>query len=595
MVVAKCGLAGAANRLAFLCTLISLPSPAAAQQEPAPPVGAAVPNLPSRPEVEQPAEPTQRPAPQISVNSEGALAEEPCSLSAYDIRVKLQRIEFAAPGGRPVNPVLAPLLHGLQADETGDQPINVVCRIRDRVNAALAEAGYVARVQVPSQELQNGTLNLVIIAGKLVEIHLRGDVGRMESTLRERLERIKSLDPFNKDEAVRILLLANDIPGLRVQMALRNAGGEPGALIGEVTAEAQTAQLLFNVQNYGSRQLGREIATLRGEFYGLTGLADRTYISLSNSLQWRETHIGQFGHDLALTDSGLRLGGRLTYAQSEPDLGTLRLRSRSLIGGVDLAVPVVKTVDGTLNLAGGFEFLNQVTRVLTADSQLPLTRDRTRVLFGRLAGSYTRRLQDGRPLISVDGYAEFRKGIDILGSNDIGDRSGGYNPSRLDGDPMATVIKGEIQTRLALVRGVGLDTAVFGQWANHPLLNLEEFSIGNFTYGRGYDPGSNGGDRAVAARVEPRFSLGAAGPVKLEMSGFYEIVGLWNLGRLAGTEAHRTLESVGGGARFVLPGRAILEIVYAKPLQKALVNDAERQPPRVLVSLTTKLWPWGDR
>lgn len=550
---------------------------------------------PTRPEVEQPAAPAEQTAPQVSVRSDSAFAEEPCSLSTSDIRVSLREVRFEGVGGSALQPALAPLLRGLQPDEAGDQPISVVCRIRDRINAALADEGYVARVQFPPQELQDGVLQLVVVAGRIIEMRVRGDVGRFGSVIEERLARIQALDPFNKDEAVRILLQANDVPGLRLQMALRNAGGAPGDLIGEVVVEAQSAQLLFNIQNFGSRQLGREIATLRGDLYGLTGLADRTYVSLSNSLQWDETHIGQIGHDMALNDDGLRLGMRLNVARSEPDIPNLTLRSESLIAGFEFSNPLVTAIDADLTLGWGFEVLNQATRVISGDTRVPFTHDQTRVLFASLDGTYTHRRQDGVPLFSLNGNAEIRKGIDVFGASKTGEIEGGFAPSRFEGDPQATVIRGELRAQLGVLRGLSLEAQVFGQWADQPLLNLEEFSVGNFTYGRGYDPGANGGDRAIAARVEPRVSIGQIGPVRMDVSGFYDVARIWNLDVSAGTEARRTLESVGGGIRFALPGRGVLDVTYAKPLVKALISDQERPRERLLVSLTVKLLPWGGR
>lgn len=539
--------------------------------------------------------------PSIEIQTDKALGRDDCALERSDIRVNLRNIGFEGAGGAPVKPELVPLLQGLQPDEAGDQPISVVCQIRDRINGALAASGFVARAQVPAQELQDGTLRLVIVAGRVVEVRVRGDMGRFGGTLENRLERIRTLDPFNKTEAIRILLLANDIPGLKVKMSLRNAGGAPGDLIADVEASATSALVLANVQNFGSRQLGREVATLRGEFYGLTGLADRTYLSVSNSLQWSEIHIGQLGHDFALNDRGMRLGARISLAQSEPDIKNLDLQSRSLIAGLELSMPVHKGLNSELGVTLGGEVLNQATRVLSSNGKIPFTHDQIRVGFVRFDGGYRKLDRSGVPLFRLDGTLELRKGFDIFGATKVGQVEDQFAPSRFEGDAEATVVRGEIMGEVIPVPNFTLAGKAFGQWANKPLLNLEEFSIGNFTYGRGYDPGANGGDRALAARFEPRLRLGKFGPIDAEVTGFYDIVHLRNLDNSAGSEASRTFHSTGGGLRFVLRDRpsgemrAIFEVGYAKPLDKALLSDLKKPTDRVLVSLTTKLWPWGSR
>lgn len=51
------------------------------------------------------------------------------------------------------------------------------------------------------------------------------------------------------------------------------------------TVAARADALPANIETYGSRQLGREIASIRGEAYGLTGLDDRTSRSFASSFR----------------------------------------------------------------------------------------------------------------------------------------------------------------------------------------------------------------------------------------------------------------------------------------------------------------------
>ena len=44
-----------------------------------------------------------------------------------------------------------------------------------------------------------------------------------------------------------------------------------------------------------------------------------------------------------------------------------------------------------------------------------------------------------------------------------------------------------------------------GQYAWKPLLSFEEFSAGNYTVGRGYDPGALLGDRGWGTQAEIRY------------------------------------------------------------------------------------------
>ncbi|MEO6092415.1 MAG: hypothetical protein ABIT04_04665 [Novosphingobium sp.] len=104
--------------------------------------------LPSREQAEPTKVPeAQPPGPAVSIEDQRALPQDDCALARSDIRVDPTAVHFeGAGGGGEISPVLRPLLQELQPGEAGDQPINVVCRIRDRVNGALAQAGYIARV-----------------------------------------------------------------------------------------------------------------------------------------------------------------------------------------------------------------------------------------------------------------------------------------------------------------------------------------------------------------------------------------------------------------------------------------------------------------
>lgn len=525
--------------------------------------------------------------PSVRVDTSGAIAQTPCALADSDIRVNLTGVTLERPDGTPLPAELQTLLAGVDADAHGEQSIAVVCRVRDRVNERLSDAGYVALAQIPAQQITDGTLRIQVVTARITEVRIVGEPGPFRGQLEAAVEKIRQLDPLNRNDAVRLLLLTGDIPGLDVNLTLASANGAPGDVIGTLGVTAKRFALMANVQNYGSRQLGRWIGSIRGEAYGLTGLADRTYLGFSNSFDWKEVRVLQAGHDFAVTDSGLRMGLRGSLAFSRPDIEDLDLRSRSVIAGVDFAYPLVRTVEQTVVATGGFEMLEQRARFHSNGNKLPFTLDKLRVLFARLDGDF-RFANGNREYLRARGVLELRKGIDVLDATKEGVVSPKGAPSRLFGNPTATVVKGEIDLQVKPGGPFQLDLGGFGQWANDPLLNLEEFSLGNFTHGRGYDPGSNGGDRAFGFTIEPRVKL----PVpnfNVDVSAFYDWVRVENLDQ--GTvDPKRTLRSVGGGVRFVLPQSLVVEMTYAHPLDKVLPTDEKKPSDRFLVSVTAKLF-----
>jgi hemolysin activation/secretion protein len=125
------------------------------------------------------------------------------------------------------------------------------------------------------------------------------------------------------------------------------------------------------------------------------------------------------------------------------------------------------------------------------------------------------------------------------------------------------------------------------------LLSFEEFSAGNYTAGRGYDPGSLLGDMGFGTQAEIRYGsripLSARRPA-VEGYIFWDHALVRNRGGSFIIAGKEHLNSVGGGAR-VNWDRFVLDAGLAVPLTR--VGPLNQRPdPRVLVSLTSRLWPW---
>lgn len=567
--------------LAVVTSLLAAdPGPAVAQPQVAPPPP------PSREEIERSNVPQQPRPPRARVEAGNAIPVQPCPLRDSDVRANITAIDFTGPDGEALPPVIRTLLAGVQVPQ-GERPISVVCDIRDDATARLRRQGYIAAVQIPQQRIQSGQLRLEVVTGHIVDIHMRGDAPPFRSELAARAEQLKALNPFNQFEAERILLLASDIPGVEVRLTLAPARTKPGELIGELSVFYQPFRLLANVNNFGSRALGRYTAYARGEFYGLTGASDMTYIAASTTTDLDEQQVVQAGHVMGLGHDGATLGAHLAYAWSRPDLqdvdphNVLDLRSRSLIGRLEATMPLIRTRRTATTLRGGLELLQQRTN----SSFGLITDDKLRVAFLRAESTFREPLIRGGEAYSLHWGAELRKGLDIL------DASHRYSllASRAEGDPDAFVLRGDLGgvARLPSVFSIAADAEA--QWSNHPLLAFEQYSVGNYTIGRGYDPGSITADRAIAIRPELRAQVLQTRRTTLQLFGFYDNIWLWNLDRFS-TDHGRHVASVGAGARAAIAPNFLIEATYAKPLDRLSFNGP-KPPARFLISLTTLFSP----
>ncbi len=553
-------------------------------------------SAPTREEVNPVPPPREAEPGKVSVDSSNAFARGPCPLDTSDLRTTIPSIQFGGSGGKPIAPELLPILATVRAP-AGEQPVRVVCDIRDAANAALRAARYVATVQIPAQRLDGGPLQLEVVTAHIVETRVRGNAGPYEGLIEQRIAALQSYDPLNEAQAERLLLLADDIPGLDVRLSLQPAGGAPGEVIGELTVDYHPYGLVVNAQNYNSRQLGRETVYARAELYGLTGLGDLTYLAGSTTVDFDEQKIVQVGHEMLIDQSGTSLALRATYADSRPTLPSLDLRTKSWILNTELTQPLLRSVNDNYYLGVGFERIDQRTDLGGAGGSAALNLDRISTIYLRLAGNSRRLHRDGTEATALSGFAEFRKGIDVFNNTKTGViTKDGYAPSRFEGDARAWVIRGQLDGKIGIGPIFELFGSGRGQWTNQPLLNYDEFSIGNLTVGRGYDPGANTGDKAYGLTGEVRVNLPTGPRVAMQVFGFYDHVRLFNLDT-GSTERDRKIASYGGGVRLTLSGIARLDVTYAHPLDPPLLTGATAKVPkdRLLISLTAQLVPFGGR
>lgn len=545
--------------------------------------------FPTREQVQAPVPQTAPPPSQINVEGSRAFRETRCAFEHSAQKVKVDRVRFTGVERGALHPQIASVLSRISAPAEV-QPLSVICDLRDTANQALRDAGFIASVQIPPQQIDSGEVSLVVITARLIDIKVVGQPNPYTGLIASRAERLRNMDPFNQADAERILLLAGDVPGLDVQLSLSPAGTVPGEVVGSLSVVYSPFNVVANVQNYGSERLGRETGFARLEVFGLTGLADVTYVAGSTTFDFDEQQVVQAGHSFGFGADGTRLQGDFTYAWSQPDLGALDIRSRSMVASVALTSPVVRGATRNVTVSAGLDVIEQKTRLFFGDTPLPLNRDKLRVAFARIQGSVV----DPDP--KGYGYAlsaglELRRGLDIFGATQRGAISEGYTPSKLDGDPEATVARFDLDAQAGLGSLFSLSSSVRAQRASDPLLNFEEFSVGSFTVGRGYDPGANGGDSAFAARNELRMHAFRDRRVAAELYGFYDYAWLWNLDRRDRSEEKRVLRSAGIGARVSLPPNLLLDVSYAHPFDRALTEDDRRPSDRLLLSLTAQFAP----
>jgi len=584
------GWPGRAVRGLGLAIAVSLGTPALAQV------------APTREEIQRPP-PDRLEPPAARLTVEGGVERAPCALDRpeyQNIRFTVTGAEFADLRGaqaQDLRPAYAPFIGQ-------EHPVAIVCEIRDRAATILREMGYIAAVEVPEQRIADGTIRFQVLMAKLVGLRVRGNAGRSERTIAGYLERLTEQEVFNRYEAERYLLLAGDLPGFDVRLALRSAGAARGEVIGEVIVVRRAVQADLTVQNLGSRELGRWGALLRGQLFGLTGLGDRTSIALFSTADTAEQQTVQVAHDFRLGSEGLAFAGQLTYAWASPSLGLpgVEIDSTTLFATLEASYPFIRRQRQSLRGSIGLDLVDQDIDF----NGLALNRDRMRIAFARLdfdalglaAGNPAYTLAEPRWRLSAT--AEARQGLGVLGASegcgpDLVNclAPGAVPPTRLEAEPEAFVLRGGLYAEFRPAPRFTLALGARGQWSSDPLLSFEEFSAGNYTAGRGYDPGTLLGDSGIGLQAELRYgSAVPRGPTDfaLEPYLFVDQAWAWNEDVLFALP-RQELTSIGAGLRAAYGGRFRLDVLLAEPLDRAPLAT-QRGDTRLLVTLTARLWPW---
>jgi len=536
---------------------------------------------------------------------EGGVERSACPLANpefADVKFTLQSVDFNGLGVVDGS-ILAPAYSGYVGQEV---PVAVVCEIRDRAATILRGAGYLAAVQVPPQTIEGGTVKFDVLLARMTSVQVRGDAGPSEKLLKQYIDRLTNEPVFNIDVAERYLLLARDIPGLDVRLSLRpvtsDTEGKPGDVIGEFNVIRTPVYVDTNIQNFGSKQVGRFGGLLRARFNGITGMGDETTISAYSTADLNEQKVLQVGHEFRVGGEGLRFGGNFTYAWTDPELpGNFDIESETLVAGIYGAYPFIRKQAQNLFGTVGFEYIDQKTDIFGARSN----EDNLSIAYARLdynaiePGSISGRngYSAFEPKWGMAGSLELRQGLSILGASKgcgpafircIGQT---VIPTRADGDPTAFVVRGQAKLDYRPTPLLAFTLKPRFQYSPDALFSYEETSGGNYTTGRGYDPGTIIGDSGYGLQTEVSYgSLIPESPdgIAWQPYVYFDLMGVWNK-NIPGDP--QKIYSAGGGIRATIGRQASLDVMAVVPLKRGPLQ-ARRDSARALMTLTIQLAPW---
>lgn len=457
------------------------------------------------------------------------------------------------------------LIAGLRDKMVGLREITAVA---EAIEALYRGEGFIlSRAFVPPQKVGDGIFRIQVVEGYVKNVLIEGGSAVVRERVAAMVERIKDSRPTRIGVMERALLLANDLPGAKVQSVLRPSD-TPGAADIVVTVEETPLQASLSATNRGSKYTGPWSAQVEVTENNALDLGEQISLGASATSQFSEQKSVNLRSALPLGTEGLIVGLDASYSRGAPgdQLKLFDTRATSYATTLRASYPVLRGRLESLFVEGSASVKASDVETLG----VPFSRDRWRTAELRLSYSELGFL-DGATAVSLG----LTRGLGLSG--------GSVAPSRLDANGHFTKFSGEVRRIQPLFDGISLSANLFGQYSLNPLLSGEEFGAGGARVGRGYDPSEITGEHGLGAALELRHDWGfeESWINGLQLYGFYDTARIWNK-QAVGGDLKQNLASTGGGLRFGFDQGISLGVEYAQPLTK-LSNQPKDKPARILI------------
>ena len=470
--------------------------------------------------------------------------------------------------------------------------VEAQCAIRSSGNLLSA-------VRVPAQTFDSDSadIELRLILGRISSVDyifdgqkipddlsaslLTGSQKRAISRVKSRFSKLLDQNYESNADLERAVLLASRVPGIAVRPTLRKSdGGAEGAIALTVDIfEFDQFHGDVTLLNYSPESLGEWGPLLQLESRSLLAGGDNLVLSAYSSLDLESQRVFRGAYSAPIGDSDWIGSIYGSYGVSEPgdDLTDIGLETESVIFGADIRYPWKVGSRFQADIYAGVEKVSQDLTVLETD----ISEDRLSVGYLGVEGYYA--------LPRVFSYydLQIRQGANVFGASNSGDT----NVSRIGANPSATVVRANLQSTTRVANGLELSTRISGQFSSDPLLAYEEFTVGNFTIGRGYEPGQLSGDSALGGAAEinfKNFDLGSGDgglDISVQPYIFGDAVQVWNEDQFS---ENRFVFSYGAGLKLEVAENVVTDVVYAQAERRVFSFSEEAPGGSILVRTSLK-------
>ena len=452
---------------------------------------------------------------------------------------------------------------------------------RSTITKLYTDQGYVSSgAYIPPQELDDGTVKIAVLEGKLAEINVSGTENLSPNYVSSRIEAAAG-KPINVDNLLAALQLLRLDPLIDNVSAELSAGIRPGTSLLDIKIqEADVFNISTSLNNSRSPSVGSNQRSIGINHGNLLGFGDQFNFEYANT---KGSDAFDFSYGLPLNAKN----GTLKFAYGnnfndviEEAFTPLDIESESRYYELSLRQPILVKPTKELALGMSLTRTESETSLQNRDFQLSRGADdngETKISAVRLFQEYVNR--NDKEVLAF--RSQFSLGVDAL------------NPTINDDDePDSTFFSWRGQSQwvrrldedfLLLLRGDA-------QMAGGSLVPLEQFRLGGVSSARGYRQDLSLGDSGLFASAELRIPVLRFKEFDglLQVAPFFDIGTVWNSGDLEISNA--TLPSLGIGLNFSMGTNFNARLDWGIPLTSVDAESGSLQEDGIYFSIDSNFF-----
>lgn len=445
--------------------------------------------------------------------------------------------------------------------------------LASRLIAHYAERGYLARIVLPPQDIQDGIVTLQIIEGRRGSLRIESqdagiDAARIQRFIDARLDAGDSMNINHLGEALANL---NEQPGVSVRAALKPGRGEGDVDLVVQAAATSPVDYFLGTNNHGARATGEWQATAGATLNNPSGNFDSLTIQANGA---DGVGFGRLDYTLALGDRGLRAGvhvSQLSYRITQSDLAALRAQGSADSHGASVSYPLVNQSQLVLRLDYKLEEKRLIDRTEVGETGNRRVTTHTAGIGGHIVGTPDNLLGAG--------ILSFNAAI-VSGTTEQ------KNETARDLDALTRRSTGQFAKftyqlgyLLPLADNWSLNASLRGQLANKNLDSSERISLGGPGGVRAYPVAEATGDAGSVASVSFDYKLQDNLSARLFLDAGSVTINRhtwagWNAGNPNQLNRHDLL-GAGLGLDWRVSKEALLSLIVATPLGNNPGRDAQ--------------------